>query len=74
MGGLAGGTPPAQHGEELRTLEPRFEIRPSGERWFDVEMSLASADGEKFSAADIQRLILSGNGTTRLEEWPHRAD
>src|SRR4029077_4968608 len=48
-------------------LEPRFEIRPSGERWFDVEMSLASADGEKFSAADIQRLILSGNGTTRLK-------
>src|SRR5262245_40399463 len=48
-------------------LEPRFEIRPSGERWFDVEMSLASADGEKFSASDIQRLILSGNGTTRLK-------
>lgn len=48
-------------------LEPRFEIRPSGERWFDLEMSLASADGEKFSAADIQRLILSGNGSTRLK-------
>jgi superfamily II DNA or RNA helicase len=48
-------------------LEPRFEIRPSGERWFDLEMSLASADGEKFSAADIQRLILSGGGTTRLK-------
>ena len=30
-------------------------------------MSLASSDGEKFSAADIQRLILSGNGTTRLK-------
>jgi SNF2 family DNA or RNA helicase len=30
-------------------------------------MSLASADGEKFSAADIQRLILSGNGSTRLK-------
>ena len=52
--------------KNFERLEPRFEIRPSGERWFDVEMSLASADGEKFSAADIQRLILSGNGTTRL--------
>ena len=40
----------------------------SGERAGEAseEMSLASADGEKFSAADIQRLILSGNGTTRL--------
>ncbi len=53
--------------QNFERLEPRFEIRPSGERWFDVEMSLASADGEKFSAADIQRLILSGNGTTRLK-------
>ncbi len=52
--------------KNFERLEPRFEIRSSGERWFDVEMSLASADGEKFSAADIQRLILSGNGTTRL--------
>jgi superfamily II DNA or RNA helicase len=53
--------------QNFERLEPRFDIRPSGERWFDVEMSLASADGEKFSAADIQRLILSGNGTTRLK-------
>ena len=52
--------------KNFERLEPRFEIRPSGERWFDLEMSLASADGEKFSAADIQRLILSGNGSTRL--------
>ena len=53
--------------KNFERLEPRFEIRPSGERWFDLEMSLASADGEKFSAADIQRLILSGNSTTRLK-------
>jgi SNF2 family DNA or RNA helicase len=53
--------------KNFERLEPRFEIRPSGERWFDLEMSLASADGEKFSAADIQRLILSGNGSTRLK-------
>ncbi len=48
-------------------LEPRFQITQSGERWFDVEMSLGSADGEKFSAADIQGLILSGSGMTRLK-------
>lgn len=53
--------------KNFERLEPSFEIRPSGERWFDLEMSLASADGEKFSSADIQRLIMSGNGTARLK-------
>ncbi|MCF7764054.1 MAG: DEAD/DEAH box helicase [Verrucomicrobia bacterium] len=53
--------------KNFERLEPRFQITPSGERWFDVTMSLASEDGEKFSAADIQRLILSGSGTTRLK-------
>jgi len=53
--------------KNFERLEPRFQITPSGERWFDVQMSLASGDGEQFSAADIQRLILSGSGTTRLK-------
>ena len=48
-------------------IEPRLQISSSGERWFDVEISLASTDGEKFSAADIQRLILCGSGHTRLK-------
>ena len=53
--------------KNFERLEPRFQITQSGERWFDVEMSLASGEGERFSAADIQRLILSGSGTTRLK-------
>jgi superfamily II DNA or RNA helicase len=53
--------------KNFERIEPRLQITSSGERWFDVEMSLASSDGEKFSAADIQRLILSGSGHTRLK-------
>jgi superfamily II DNA or RNA helicase len=53
--------------KNFERIEPRLQITSSGERWFDVEMSMASADGEKFSAADIQRLILSGSGHTRLK-------
>ena len=53
--------------KNFERLEPHFQITTSGEKWFDVTMSLASGDGEKFSAADIQRLILSGSGTTRLK-------
>jgi len=52
--------------KSFERLEPRFQITHSGERWFDVEMSLASGEGERFSAADIQRLMMAGSGTTRL--------
>ncbi len=52
--------------QNLERIEPRFEITPSGVQWFDLEVAYATASGEKFSAADIQRLILSSHGHTRL--------
>jgi superfamily II DNA or RNA helicase len=52
--------------QNLERVEPRFEITPAGVQWFDLNVSYATASGEKFSAADIQRLILSGSGHTRL--------
>jgi SNF2 family DNA or RNA helicase len=53
--------------EKLERIEPRFEITPSGERWFDMDVAFASNSGEKFSPADIQRLLLSGQSHTRLK-------
>jgi len=52
--------------QNLERIEPRFEITPSSVQWFDLNVSYATASGEKFSATDIQRLILSGQGHTRL--------
>ena len=52
--------------KHFERLEPSVRIASSGERWFDLEISLATSDGERFSAADIQRLILSGQSHTRL--------
>jgi superfamily II DNA or RNA helicase len=52
--------------QNLERIEPRFEITPSGVQWFDLNVAYSTSSGEKFSAADIQRLILSGNGHTRL--------
>jgi superfamily II DNA or RNA helicase len=52
--------------QNLERIEPRFEITPSGVQWFDLNVAYTSASGEKFSPADIQRLILSGSGHTRL--------
>ncbi|HMJ92254.1 MAG TPA: SNF2-related protein [Candidatus Acidoferrum sp.] len=52
--------------EKMERIEPRFEITPSGVQWFDFGVGFASSGGEQFSAADIQRLILSGQSHTRL--------
>ena len=53
--------------KNLDRVVPRFRISPGGgERWFDLEVSYESQDGERFSAAEIQRLVLGGgSGRTR---------
>ncbi len=52
--------------EHLERVEPRFQITASGTQWFDLGVVFESSGGEKFSAADIQRLVLGGQGHTRL--------
>jgi superfamily II DNA or RNA helicase len=52
--------------KNLERIEPQFEITPSGEQWFDVDVAFKTTAGERFSQADIQRLILSGQNHTRL--------
>jgi superfamily II DNA or RNA helicase len=49
----------------LERIEPQFHIS-SGVQWFDLGVVFASSGGEVFSAADIQRLLLSGRSHTRL--------
>jgi superfamily II DNA or RNA helicase len=54
--------------QNLEVVTPKFEITPSGEQWFDLSVSYATSGGsERFSAADIQRLLLSGQSHTRLK-------
>ena len=50
----------------LERIEPRFQITSSGVQWFDLGVVFESSSGEKFSAADVQRLLLSGQSHTRL--------
>jgi len=49
----------------LERVEPQFQITPSGVQWFDLGVVFATGNGETFSAAEIQRLILSGQSHTR---------
>ena len=53
--------------KNLQRIEPRFEITSSGVQWFDLGVVFASSGGETFSAAEIQRLLLSGQNHTRLK-------
>ncbi len=53
--------------QNLERLEPQFQITPSGEQWFDLDVAYGTPGGERFAAADIQRLLLSGRGHTRLK-------
>jgi superfamily II DNA or RNA helicase len=53
--------------QNLEHIEPRFQITPSGEQWFDLNVAYDTKGGERFAAADIQRLLLSGQSHTRLK-------
>ncbi|HEX8312181.1 MAG TPA: DEAD/DEAH box helicase, partial [Chthoniobacteraceae bacterium] len=53
--------------KEIERIEPRLEIRSSGENWFDLSVELGTSGGERFSAQDIQRLLQSGQSSLRLK-------
>ena len=51
----------------LERVEPRFEVVSSGQNWFDLELSYTTASGDAIPAAEIQRLLLSGQNHQRLQ-------
>ena len=51
----------------LDRLEPVFQVTTSGMQWFDLGVAFKTRTGEAFSAAEIQRLLLSGRGHVRLK-------
>ena len=53
---------------EIERIEPRLEVRSSGENWFELKFDLGTADGSRFSAAEIQRLLQSGQTSVRLKD------
>src|SRR5205085_2986150 len=36
--------------QNLERIEPKFEITPSGEQWFDLNVAYSTNSGERFSA------------------------
>jgi superfamily II DNA or RNA helicase len=54
--------------QKLERVEPRFQITPSGEQWFDFQVAYATPGGEPLAPAEIQRLLRSGQCHTRLKD------
>lgn len=52
--------------QRIEVIAPEIAVRGSGADWFELEITLASQSGERFSALDIQRLLQTGQGSTRL--------
>lgn len=52
---------------EIERIEPRIDIRASGDSWFELSVDMVTKSGERFSPADIQRLLRSGQSSTRLK-------
>ncbi len=53
--------------KNIERVEPQFQITSSGVQWFDLGVVFSASMGETFSAAEIKRLILSGQNHTRLK-------
>ncbi len=53
--------------KELEPVSPTIEIVRSGEDWFELKYSVATGAGEGIPAAEVQRLLRSGQNQTRLK-------
>ncbi|MDQ3116360.1 MAG: SNF2-related protein, partial [Verrucomicrobiota bacterium] len=51
---------------ELEPVTPTIEIVRSGEDWFELKYSVATAAGEGIPLAEVQRLLRSGQSQARL--------
>ena len=52
--------------KQIEIITPEVSVRGSGQDWFEMEVALQGSSGERFSGAEIQRLLQMGAGHTRL--------
>jgi superfamily II DNA or RNA helicase len=53
---------------EIERVTPKLEITGSGENWFDFSFSLEAAGGDRFAAAEVQRMLQMGQTFTKLKD------
>ncbi len=53
--------------DSLESIAPVIDIVSSGEDWFELKYSVATADGEHIPLAEVQRLLRSGQSRMTLK-------
>ena len=53
---------------EIERIEPRLEVRSSGEQWFELSCEMVSTRGERFSSAEMTRLLQGGASHVRKKD------
>jgi superfamily II DNA or RNA helicase len=51
----------------IERIEPRFEVKGSGEDWFELAVEMKTAEGQSFSGSELQRLLQMGQSHSRLK-------
>ena len=52
--------------QQIEVITPEIALPRSGEDWFEMEMNFVGRGGERYPAAEIQRLLQMGPGHGRL--------
>jgi superfamily II DNA or RNA helicase len=52
----------------VERITPKLEISGSGEDWFDFSFSVESTGGQRFSGAEVQRLLQVGQNVMRMRD------
>lgn len=54
---------------DVTRIEPKLEVRTSsGQNWFELNVELSTPGGERFTSAEIQRLLQSGRSSVRMRD------
>ncbi|MEK0445309.1 MAG: hypothetical protein RLZZ399_630 [Verrucomicrobiota bacterium] len=52
----------------IARIEPKLEVKGSGEDWFELDVAMATAGGERYSGAELQRLIQTGRSYVKRSD------
>ncbi len=52
----------------IERIEPRLQVVGSGENWFEMDVALETAGGERFAGTEIRRLIQSGRSHLKRKD------
>ena len=53
---------------QIERIEPKLQIQSSGENWFELDVAMASASGERYSGAELRKLIQSGRSHLKRKD------